>query len=1150
MNRPLKILVVISQPLDQPYIETAPPVKKIQDELRELIETRQIVVHFLMPPTRESLLKHLGRGYDVLQFYGHGGLVNGKGCLAFENELGLTSMVYAQDLSVVLQGSGVQLVVLCACHSSATLSQDLFAGVAQSIVNTAVPAVVGWGFEAPVDSALAFMEQFYAVLANEKQLSIRKAVAQARKALYNRGTAHFPTLFERTAHDIIASKGSWSDEALQTLYTEPMHNLKEPLGIHNLLVGRQADLMELSRGLASKENAMVLWGFSGIGKTALAVRGIHDRFMWRFPDGIWYIELQGGKKLDTILAELCKNMSMPIPPEIEKKEQHVLNRLAKTRTLLLLNNFEDVDTDQEINSFLNRVSSSSKVLITSRREPKQASWRRYELKEMRSDDAIRLFRSIAGRSGIPLKASDLDDVSEICRRVDHIPVAITYVAGSLAKATIKDMLKDLDKTPPDPVKAGFEYAYKNLSVDARKLLARLSILERPFPLNAIKALSEPSEKSLTIPNWKACKDELRSSALLLFGQKLFSLLRMTRQLASEHLEDPRRWHSIAADYFTSKEQIDPFQAFDHMFAAERWRESVELIVGTVAGLHDYGFAEELVPRLKLAAQIAEERINDRVLQSCCLDSLGTVLSEKGRHNEALSAYDKALSIQTDLLRIEPTNRSYQLIFAGSQSEIGYLLFKMGNFKEAKKYLLEAIKICRYLLKTDPRNLNYQSHMVTILDSLGNILSSMGKYDDAIKNYEEAMGIGRTLLRVDPNNFEYRSGVALTLLNFGTLLFRMGRFDDALKYLPEALSMHRSFLQADPNNWNYRSNTAMCLNNLGCIIGEKGKFDDALRYLTEALEIYRSFSQADPDNIALQSNLVMTLINIAKNLSSLDAYPDAIKNYEEAIAIGRQLLRSDPDNAIYQSRMALAFTNLGSVLIHVGRAKESIDPLMEALKAYRELLAADHENLGYQSDVFRTQLNLGRSLVKVTKYDDAFSSYLEALQTGSDLLEKDPSNVHNQLLMAMTMNNLGNLLRLTRRVDDAFEYMIEALNLHQSLLESDPENPDYQKNVAQTKNNLAVILGEMLSRKEIKKASKCLSFVYKSCLEHKGETFSEILMSIVKIVKELRKKGKKETADRIGSNLVKILKRERLDRFKEFIRHLENESGDISSGENA
>ncbi|MCJ7424000.1 DUF3856 domain-containing protein [Candidatus Bathyarchaeota archaeon] len=1007
VHSPLKILAVVAQPLDQPFLEKTPPMDKLKDELRRKTVKKEYVVHFLMPPTFDMLVKWLGKGYDVVQFYGHGGFSGGKGCLAFEDELGLTQLVSADELAVVLRGAGVQLMVLCACHSGETTSHSIFTGVAQSLVGACVPAVVGWSFAVPVDTALAFMQQFYATLASSDQPSVRRAVAQARRALYSRGTAHFPMLFERTLDDRLISTCPWGDEALQPPYEEPKNNFAEPLGIHNLLVGRFRDLRELSRGLASQETVFALWGFCGVGKTALAIRGVYERLLWRFPDGAWYVELRGGKTLDSVLSELCKSMGISSELILERKEDLVLDRLAQTKTLLLLDNFEDVESDLEIVSFLNKVRGSSKVLLTSRDEPQQMAWRRYELREMDRDDALHLFLTIAERADRHFSVSDLQNVLEICRRVDYYPIAITYIAGSIT-GTLEDAIGELSENPPDPVKAGFEYAYGKLSVNAQELLARLSVLKRSFDTNAIKAVAVPTESNLQLADWKNCMSELRRRALLSFSRNLFSMLTMTRQLASEHLIEPKKWHSIAADHYLSSKGSDPFRAFDHLIIAERWKEAVETI-NAATSLSSYGLAGELVPRLKAAAKVAAEKLLGSQLQAHSLENSSLALVAQGRYDEALVESKGALRIQKSMLTHDPRNTEYQSDVATILNNLGILQSDMGRFDDAVNSYKEAQEMYRTLLKSDPNNATYQSDVAMTLNNLGNLQSETGRFDDALNSYKEALEMRRNLLKSDPNNATYQSHVATTLNNLGALQRSMGRFDDAVNSYKEALEMRRNLLKSDPNNVIYQSDVATILNNLGNLQSETGRFDDALNSYKEAQEMYRTLLKSDPNNVIYQSDVAMTLNNLGNLQRSTGRFDDALNSYKEAQEMLKNLHENDLENPVYKQRAVSTLLAMSSTFEKRDDVEQAIGTAQSAIDQSRHMLYAEGEAEGF--------LRLaGLQLVRKDniKTEEALA---EALRIAN---ENDLPAIHDRALV------LQGQVSLTKgRMDEALDRFSEA-----------------------------------------------------------------------------------------------------------------------------
>jgi len=706
---------------------------------------------------------------------------------------------------------------------------------------------------------------------------------------------------------------------------------------------------------------VALWGGSGVGKTALAVRGVYDRFMWRFPNGVWYVELQGGKTLDTILVELCTLLKLPVAPATEEKERLVLDRLAQTKTLLLLNNFEDVENDVKIISFLNKVRTPSKALLTTRFKPQETAWRKCSLLQMSPGDALQLFLRVSKREGTQIESTDPGNVLEICRRVDFYPIAIIYVAGSLAGTTLDDVLGSLSISPPDAVKAGFEYAYGRLSAGAKELLARLSTMVRPFRLETIEAIAMPSETNLQIANWRECKDELRRPDLLLFSHDLFSMLRMTHLLAEEHLKEPRKWHSIAADHFLSQKTIDSFEAFDHLREAGRWKEAVELINGASMQLVEHGLAGEIAPRLEEAAKIAAEKLGDHMLQSLSLGDLGITLQSLGAYDQSLARYQEALCIQRDLQETNPTSVVYQSYVATTLSNLGNLLYDMGRHDDALKHHTDALDAYRTLLKTDPNNVGYQSDVATTLNNLGNLLCYLGRHDDALKHHTEALDVRRTLLKNDPKNVGYQSDVATTLNNLGSPLFRLGRHDDALKHYTEALDAYRTLLKNDPKNVRYQSYLATTLNNLGTLLPGTGKLGEVFEHLEEALKIRMTLQAGDPKNPIYKEWVCGTQLSISLLHERAGSLEKAISSAQWVIDQSRRMK--------YVKGEAEGCLRLADLHLKNGNSVTAEKAMKEALRLAKENDLPDVRD--------ETLVLQGRILLEKGTIGEAFNSFSEA-----------------------------------------------------------------------------------------------------------------------------------------------------------------------------
>jgi len=120
-----------------------------------------------------------------------------QGYLAFEERNKRPHWVSSREVSNALADAGVRLAVLTACKSAAVGGQSVFSGMAPSLIQTGIPAVVAMQFSVTADAAKEFTRIFYLALAEAQPLTT--AMGQARAALFVDETAWYrPVLYLRT----------------------------------------------------------------------------------------------------------------------------------------------------------------------------------------------------------------------------------------------------------------------------------------------------------------------------------------------------------------------------------------------------------------------------------------------------------------------------------------------------------------------------------------------------------------------------------------------------------------------------------------------------------------------------------------------------------------------------------------------------------------------------------------------------------------------------------------------------------------------------------------------------------------------------------------------------------------------------------------
>jgi peptidoglycan hydrolase-like protein with peptidoglycan-binding domain/CHAT domain-containing protein len=199
----VRMLAVVASPSDLPPLDVEAERRRIEQVVAGMAAAERVELDWLDPATPRALRHALRDGnYHVLHYVGHSAFTaNGEGMLYLEQEtdgrsVGVDSTLFANLLS---DQDRLRLVVLNSCEGARTTLTDPYAGVATTLIQLGVPAVVAMQFEISDDAALLFAEELYTNLVG-RQDPIDAAVAEARKAVYTEVDAiewATPVLFVR-----------------------------------------------------------------------------------------------------------------------------------------------------------------------------------------------------------------------------------------------------------------------------------------------------------------------------------------------------------------------------------------------------------------------------------------------------------------------------------------------------------------------------------------------------------------------------------------------------------------------------------------------------------------------------------------------------------------------------------------------------------------------------------------------------------------------------------------------------------------------------------------------------------------------------------------------------------------------------------------
>lgn len=185
---PLRILGMISRPKDDALagLDAEEEQAALERRLTPLIDGGRVRIRWLDRATLPALQQEADHGEDfhIFHYIGHGEYDedSGESSLVLEHPDRRPHRVGGQQLGGLLCDRGsLRLAVLNACEAARTAPQDPLAGVATSLMEYDVPAVVAMQFAITDEGALVFADEFYRALVDG--YAVDAAVTQARRAL-------------------------------------------------------------------------------------------------------------------------------------------------------------------------------------------------------------------------------------------------------------------------------------------------------------------------------------------------------------------------------------------------------------------------------------------------------------------------------------------------------------------------------------------------------------------------------------------------------------------------------------------------------------------------------------------------------------------------------------------------------------------------------------------------------------------------------------------------------------------------------------------------------------------------------------------------------------------------------------------------------
>ena len=287
------------------------------------------------------------------------------------------------------------------------------------------------------------------------------------------------------------------------------------LPVRTTVIFGRSDSMETVARELSRRRIVTITGPAGIGKTSLAIATAAS-LSGSFGNAVLFVDLAPIEDPSLVISALASTLQLVL--RADEPVAAIVDFLGDKRILLVLDNCEQViDAVAELADRILRETGKTHMLITSREPLRIEAERVHRLAplecppvkaditagEAKAYAAVQLFveRATASVDGFSLDDASAPAVSEICRRLDGIPLAIELAAARVEFFGVATLASRLDNMfgvltqgrrfalpRHQTLRATLDWGYNLLSPAEQTTLSRIAIFRATFTLDSALAV--------------------------------------------------------------------------------------------------------------------------------------------------------------------------------------------------------------------------------------------------------------------------------------------------------------------------------------------------------------------------------------------------------------------------------------------------------------------------------------------------------------------------------------------------------------------------------------------------------------------------------------------------------------------------------------
>jgi tetratricopeptide (TPR) repeat protein len=425
--------------------------------------------------------------------------------------------------------------------------------------------------------------------------------------------------------------------------------------------------------------------------------------------------------------------------------------------------------------------------------------------------------------------------------------------------------------------------------------------------------------------------------------------------------------------------------------AQRFRFATGVPVTLVKDILDRALA--LQQQLVSSGQITPDL---QFSEAAALQQSAFLLQAIGDTASAYKAADRSRQIMEQLVASFPDRAAWRENLFMVYATLGRVLVDMGKRDEAQAEYQNAKHTITDLLKGAPENSDYQRDLSAIDNRIGDLLVSAGRRDDALAAYQDGLAIMKKVAAVAHDNLPWQRDLAVSYEKVGELLASLARLPEALASYRAALNIMQTIADKMPDNGEVRRDQSLLNNKIGDVLRAMGQNDGAMAAYQKGLALIENLAAGDANDAEWQDDLSVSYEKVGDMLLTSKEAKQALAMYQKSRSIRQKLVDKDPNNTMRRRDLSVSDNKIGDAEYTLGSLDEALQAYRRSLTVREQLVTSDAGNAAWQHDLRFTALRIGGlafSLVLHREFATALDASEQAISIAPDVIWINSNRAH-------------------------------------------------------------------------------------------------------------------------------------------------------------